>query len=233
MTPSRTVLAARLAMAGALTSLVLTPLHGLARFNPDLGHHDLEECCAAWWGRPGLEAVHPLLAWSDALSVYLWYGRVWILLLAAATFSAFAVHSVLRPVNRTQTWAWRVLLAGLVLQTVGLAGAFLTPWLDEFYAWVAVPGGLLNIVGGTVLGISSLRRGPLPRFSAIVLTLGILIDIVLSTLVYAGGAVVPMLFAWAVAGRAAARAVTPPDRTQMVGAGPQLGPGVVGRSSDR
>jgi len=205
MTPSRTVLAARLAMAGAVISLVLTPLHGLARFNPALGHHDLEECCAAWWGRPGLEALQPLLGWSDALSVYLWYGRVWILLLSAATFCAFAVHAVLRPVNRTQTWAWRAVLGGLTLQTVGLAGAFLTPWLDQSYAFVAIPGGALNLIGGTVLGISALRRGPLPWFTAVVLTVGIPIDLLLSTFVYAGGAVVPMLFAWAVAGRAAAR----------------------------
>ena len=86
MTPSRTVLAARLAMAGAVTSLVLVPLHGLARFNTDFGHKDLDECCAAWWGRPGLEALHPLITWSDPYSVYLWYGRVWVLLLAAAAF---------------------------------------------------------------------------------------------------------------------------------------------------
>ena len=208
MTPSRTVLAARLAMAGAVSSLVLTPLHGLSRFNPALGHHDLEECCAAWWGRPGLEALQPLLNWSDPFSVYIWYGRVWILLLAAATFSAYAVHAVLRPVNRTQTWAWRAVLTGLTLQTIGLAGAFLTSWLDQSYTWVAIPGGVLNLVGGTVLGIWSLRRGPLPRFTAVVLTVGIPIDLLLSTFVYAGGAVVPMLFAWAVAGRAAARAVT-------------------------
>ena len=65
MTPSRTVLASRLAMAGAVTSLVLVPLHGLARFNTDFGHKDLDECCAAWWGRPGLEALHPLITWSD------------------------------------------------------------------------------------------------------------------------------------------------------------------------
>ena len=195
-------------MAGAVTSLVLTPLHGLARFNPALGHHDLEECCAAWWGRPGLDALQPLLGWSDALSVYLWYGRVWILILAAATFCAFAVHAVLRPVNRTQTWAWRAVLAGLTLQTVGLAGAFLTPWLDQFYTFVAIPSGALKLLGGTVLGISALRRGPLPRFTAVILAGGILIDLVLSMFIYAGGAIVPMLVAWAVAGRAAARVVT-------------------------
>ena len=74
-----------------------------------------------------------------------------------------------------------------------------------------------------MLGISSLRRGPLPRFTAVVLTIDILNEIVLSTFVYAGGAVVPMLFAWAVAGRAAARAVTAPDRTQMVADNSDIG----------
>ncbi len=209
-------------MAGAVTSLVLVPLHGLARFNPALGHRDLEECCAAWWGRPGLEALQPLLGWSDPFSVYLWYGRVWILLIAAMTFCAFAVHAVLRPLNRTQTWAWRVVLTGLVLETLGISGAFLTPWLDQFYLWVGTPGIMLGLLGGTVLGISSLRRGPLPRFTAVLLTVGILTEIVLSTFVYAGAAVVPMLFAWAVAGRAAARAVTASDRTQMFARNPDM-----------
>ena len=102
-----------------------------------------------------------------------------------------------------------------MLETVGIGGAFLTPWLDQFYLGVGAPGVALGLIGGTVLGISSLRRGPLPRFTAVVLTIGILNEIVLSTFVYAGGAVVPMLFAWAVAGRAAARAVTASDRTQM------------------
>jgi hypothetical protein len=208
MTPARIILAARLAMAGAVTSLVLTPLHGVARFNTDIGHKDLDECCAAWWGRPGLDTLHPLIGWSDPYSVYLWYGRVWILLIAAAMFCAFAVHAVLRPVNRTQTWAWRAVLTGLALETVGVSGAFLTPWNGQFYLGVGAPGVALGLLGGTVLGISSLRRGPLPRFTAVILTLGIVNEVVLSTFVYAGGAVVPMLFAWAVAGRAAARTVT-------------------------
>jgi hypothetical protein len=215
MTPSRTVLAARLAMAGAVTSLVLVPLHGLARFNTDFGHKDLDECCVAWWGRPGLDALHPLITWSDPYSVYLWYGRIWVLLIGAAAFCAFAVHAVLRPVNRTQTWAWRAVLTGLVLETVGIGGAFFSPWLDQFYLGVGLPGVTLGLIGGTVLGISSLRRGPLPRFTAVILTLGIVNEVVLSAFVYAGGAVVPMLFAWAIAGRAAARAVSVPDRTQM------------------
>jgi len=212
-------------MAGAVTSLVLVPLHGLARFNTDFGHKDLDACCVGWWGRPGLDALHPFIGWSDPYTVYLWYGRVWILLIAAAAFCAFAVRTVLRPVNRTQTWAWRAVLAGLVLETAGITGAFLTPWIDEFYIGVGVPGIALGLLGGTVLGISSLRRGPLPRFTAVVLTVGILTEIVLSTFVYAGGAVVPMLFAWAVAGRAAARAVTSPDRTQMLADNPDIDAG--------
>jgi hypothetical protein len=225
MTPSRTVLAARLAMAGAVTSLVLVPLHGLARFNTDFGHGDLDGCCAAWWGRPGLEALHPLISWSDPYTVYLWYGRVWFFLIAAAAFCAFAVHAVLRPVNRTQTWAWRAVLTGLVLEAVGIGGAFFTPWLDQFYLGVGLPGIALGLIGGTILGISSLRRGPLPRFTAVVLTLGVINEVVLSAFIYAGGAVVPTLFAWAVAGQAAARAVTSPDRTQMFADNPDIGAG--------
>jgi hypothetical protein len=220
MTPSRTVLAARLAMAGAVTSLVLVPLHGLARFNTDFGHGDLDGCCAAWWGRPGLDALHSLISWSDPYSVYLWYGRIWVLLIGTAAFCAFAVHAVLRPVNRTQAWAWRAVLTGLVLETIGIGGAFLTPWLDQFYLGVGLPGVALGLLGGTVLGISSLRRGPLPRFTAVILTLGFINEVVLSAFVYAGGAVVPMLFAWAVAGRAAVRTLR--DQAQMFpGSGPR------------
>jgi hypothetical protein len=211
MTPSRIVLAARLSMAGAVTSLLLVPLHGLARFNTDFGHKDLDGCCVAWWGRPGLDTLQPVITWSDPYSVYLWYGRIWVLLIGAAAFCAFAVHAVLRPVNRTQTWAWRAVLTGLVLETIGIAGAFLTPWIDEFYLGVGLPGIALGLLGGTVLGISSLRHGPLPRFTAVILTIGIVNEIVLSAFIYAGGAVVPMLFAWAVAGRAAARAITVAD----------------------
>jgi hypothetical protein len=47
----------------------------------------------------------------------------------------------------------------------------------------------------------------------------------LSALLYAGGAVVPVLFAWAVAGRAAARAVTSPDRTQKFADSSDIGTG--------
>lgn len=197
-------------MVGAVTSLVLTPLHGLARFNPALGHHDLEDCCAALWAVPARDVLHPLLEWSDPYSVYLWYGRVWFLLIGAAAVCAYAVHAVLRPVNRTQTWAWRAVLVGLTLETVGIAGAFLTPWLDQFYIGVGAPGVFLSLLGGTVLGVSSLRRGPLPRSTAVILALGIVNEVVLSTFVYAGGAVVPTLFAWALAGRAAASRVHTP-----------------------
>jgi hypothetical protein len=144
---------------------------------------------------------------------------------AAAAFAAFAVHAVLRPVNRIQTWAWRAVLAGLVLETLGIGGACFTPWLDQFYLGVGTPGIFMGLVGGTVLGISSLRRGPLPRVTAVILTLGLLNEIVLSTFVYAGGAVVPTLLAWAIAARAAARVATSPDPTRMVADGPDVGAG--------
>ena len=74
-----------------------------------------------------------------------------------------------------------------------------TPWLDEFFV-VTLPFMLIGIIGGLILGIALLRRGFRPRATAVLLTLWLPLFFVLSAVIALGAALLPALWAWAIAG---------------------------------
>ncbi len=57
----------------------------------------------------GVEALAPLLTWSDPQTVYLTYGKLWIPVYAASALCALVVRSHRRP-GRLEAWGWRVYL---------------------------------------------------------------------------------------------------------------------------
>jgi len=59
---------------------------------------------------------------------------------------------------------------------------------------------LIGLIGGLVLGIGLLRRGFRPRATAVLLLLWLPLFFVLSGLIAAGAALLPMLWAFGVAG---------------------------------
>lgn len=189
----------RAALAAAVGGTVLAPIAALSRFATEDGQGDLESGVVRAWAEPAADALAPLLDWASADTVYVTYGKLWAPILLAAILCAVAVRRTRVPVG-AERWGWRLTLTGLVGITVGVTGSYWTPLLDEFFL-VTLPFMLIGMIGALVLGISLLRSGFRPRVAAVLLAVWLPLFFVLSALIAMGAALLPVLWAFAFAGR--------------------------------
>lgn len=196
------------AWIGAWVGSVLAPIHALSRFATADGSGDLESSVVRAWAEPAARLLRPLLSWSDADTVYVAYGRVWFPLILVATAAAVVVRRGRDP-RGAERWGWWITLVGYVVATLSTVGDYYSPWIDESFAFVGIPGILTSILGSAVLGIVLLRRGFQPRPTAWLLTAWLPLFFLLSSLIAMGAALLPMLWAWGIAGRRPDRPATP------------------------
>lgn len=189
----------RAAVAAAVAGTVLAPIAALARFATADGKEDLESGAVRAWAEPAADALAPLLEWGSADTVYVTYGKLWTPILLAALLCAFRVRAR-RSATGAEKWGWRLTLIGLAGLTAGVTGSYWTPLLDEFFA-LAMPFLLVALIGGIVLGTALLRRGFRPRATPVLLVLWLPLFVVLSGVIAMGAAMLPVLWAWAAAGR--------------------------------
>jgi hypothetical protein len=189
-----------LALAGAYAGTILAPIHALSRFATPDGAEDLESSVVRAWAVPAAERLRPLLDWSDPMTVYTTYGRVWLPILLAATACAFAIRRHRDPVG-LERWGWRLALPGYVLATASIVGDYWTPWMETSFAYLGIPGMLLSVAGSTLLGVALLRRRFRPRITGWLLATWLPTLVALSGIIALGAALLPMLWAWALAGR--------------------------------
>ena len=209
-----------MAWAGAWLALTLAPIHALSRYATADGKADLDSSFVRAWAEPAARALKPLLDWSDAQTVYVSYGKAWFFPFVAAMICAFVVKRNRAPSTRVELWAWRVSLTGLVLATASTFGDYWTPWLDESFLFLGIPGMLTSIFGSMALGVSLLRHGFRPRLTAVLLATWLPLFVLLSSVIAMGAAALPMLFAWGIAGRrlaANASSVTAVTPTRLSG----------------
>lgn len=185
---------------------MLAPLAALSRFATEEGKGDLESGVVRAWAEPSADALSPLLDWASADTVYTTYGKLWAPILLVVALCAVAVRRTRMPVG-AERWGWRLTLTGLVGMTVGVTGSYWTPLLDEFFA-VTLLFMLIGMIGALVLGISLLRRGFQPRGAAVLLALWLPLFFALSGLIAMGAALLPVLWAFALAGRSLTVATT-------------------------
>lgn len=190
----------RLALYAAVAGTVLGPLHALARFATHDGAGDLKSGLVSSWAVPAARTFHGLLGWGSADTVYLTYGKVWLPIALAATVCAFAVRRARAP-RGLERVGWWIALTGYVLVCAELLGSYYTPFLDQAFTFIGIPGILVSVVGSTVLGVALLRGGFRPRSTAWLLVTWLISLLVLSSVIALGAALVPMLWAWGLAGR--------------------------------
>lgn len=193
-------IAGRIAFSAAGAATILAPIHALARFATDDGASDLDSALVRWWAEPAARGLRPLLDWSDPDTVYLSYGKVWFPVLLAATVAAFVVRRARTPAG-LELWGWRIALPGYLLTTVSVVGDYWTPWLDQSFAVLGIPGMLFSLVGSTILGVAWLRRGLRPRVTGWLLATWALTLFSLAAVIALGAALLPMVWAWGLAGR--------------------------------
>ena len=104
-----------IAWAMAAFGTVAGELHALARIasHPE----DLELPLTRAWAVPAMDALHPLLSWSDPEYVYWTYGKIWLPICLAFTAAAYLVYVRRRP-SGVEQGAWRVQLVAYALLTV-------------------------------------------------------------------------------------------------------------------
>jgi hypothetical protein len=100
---------------------------------------------------------------------------------------------------------WWLALPAYGLLTVGLIGVYWTPFLEETSTRWRVPSMFLSIVGSLVLGIGLLRRRVRPLAAGVLLVAYGPLFFVISDLVALGAAMLPVVWAWGLAGRHLAR----------------------------
>ena len=208
------------AFAAACAGLVLGPVHALSRYATVDGAEDLELPGVRAWADPVASLLHPLLSWAEPQTVYVTYGKLWLFVFGAMIACALLVWrgridaGIVRGVEKV---GWWLALPAYALLTVGLVGVYWTPFLEETFNLIAVPAMLLSIVGSLVLGIGLLRRRMRPVATGVLLVAFGPLFFVISDLVALGAAMLPLVWAWGLAGRVLHRTTAAaPDRETVI-----------------
>jgi hypothetical protein len=191
-------------MAGVGT--VFGQLHALSRIasHPE----DLEYPLTRAWAVPAMDLFSPLLDWGDPYFVYWTYGKVWLPVFAAFTTAAWLVYRHRRPAG-FERWTWRFALTGYAVATLSVLGEYYTPWTDEAFVFVALPGLLLTALASTLLGVTLLVKRFRPRLTAFLLVGFIPLVIGITEVTSMGSAVLPLAWGWAYAAHRVVRAQHP------------------------
>jgi hypothetical protein len=190
------------AWALAAFGTVAGELHALSRINSH--PEDLETPLTRAWAVPAMDALHPLLDWSDPRFVYWTYGKIWLPICLAFTAAAYLVYRRRRP-QGGESVAWRVQLTAYALLTVSVTGDYYTPWTEQFFV-VGLVALAAIAFGGPVLGLMLLRKGFRPRSTAWLLTLFLPFFIAITEVTSMGNALLPLMWGWALAAHRVVRA---------------------------
>lgn len=209
----------RAAWVLAWVGLVMGQLHAMAGHNTVDGKDDLQVWTTRVWSDPVRQSLQPLLDWASPDAVYLTYGKIWLPVFVAFTACAFVVRRRRGPVAEFEKWAWRVALTGYLWACIAVFATYRLSWakpsavFGPAFLVLTVPGMMLTLLGSTVLGVVLLRRRFRPRATAWLLTLTIPLAFVALQFTSMGSAALPVMFAFAVAGRQLSLPVAGPQTT--------------------
>jgi len=185
----------------AIASIPLAPLNALARMQTESGRSDLENQLASWWAEPAMRTLSPwLLDFADTQTVYLTYGKFYLLAVLAVLACAVATRSR-RPddLGWVERWGWRLTIGSLGLMSVGHVCAYWLAFVDQGYV-VILLGMLVGVFGNILLGIGLIRHGFRPRLSAWVILLDLPLSIALVSISTQALGMWPMMLAWGLIG---------------------------------
>jgi hypothetical protein len=161
----------RISVGAAAALLITAPLHAVAYLR-DEGY---DEGGAIDWARSAFDAVPALWDWSSSHQVYLWYGRVTSVLLVLMLLGAIALHRrQRRPERAFERWSFRAFAVAATLLCIGALLEYYTPFTDEIFLAVALPGLALTLITGTIYGIATARGDAVPTWMGVLLALAFL-----------------------------------------------------------
>ena len=142
----------RWAWLTALATLVIGQLHALARFRTEDGKSDLDLPLTGFWAEPAGRALDPLLSWAGPDTVYLTYGKWWVLALGVMVAAGCMVMRLRAPYG-VELWALEGHAGRLRLLALGAGTYYWGQWtsynvLEDIGLWMDLPGALLSTLGG-------------------------------------------------------------------------------------
>jgi hypothetical protein len=162
--PKWTAWAGISAVAGGGLAILLTVPFAAAYFRAYSGFDPTPIWLAAF--QP---IVRPLLSFSQPVSVYNVYGRIYDLVYILFFPAALALHHLHRPLDsRFEKWAFWLTIVGLLASSVGVAGDY---WADGAGFVLEFVGLFILATGATLSGIAFLRSRILPPWASWLLVL--------------------------------------------------------------
>lgn len=149
---------ARTALVAPLPVLAVEPFTASAYFRTPDGRSSGEPAWIDAWSSPLQQALPGAFTWSDPMTVYVTYGKVFVLAFAAFLCAVVAVRRNDLAGGRLR-WAWPVATTAYAVMGAGVVAEYWTPWHDEAFLFLALPGLLLLLVSSPFLGARLLQQG--------------------------------------------------------------------------
>lgn len=161
----------RSSIAASMAVLIAAPLHAVAYIRDE----GAEAAGVIHWTDDVFDAVPGLWDWASPRTVYLTYGRITSVLLALMLVGAIALHRRQRqPARRFERWTFRAFAVAATLLVLGALMEYYTPFLDEAFLFVALPGLALTLVTGLLFGIFAARADAVPKWQGVLLAVAFL-----------------------------------------------------------
>ena len=161
----------RSSIAASMAVLITAPLHAVAYVRDE----GAEAAGAIHWTDDAFDAVPGLWDWASPHTVYLNYGRITSVLLPLMLAGAIALHRrQRRPERRLERWTFRAYAVAATLLVLGALMEYYTPFLDEAFLVLALPGLALTLIAGLLFGISTARADAAPKWQGVLLAVAFL-----------------------------------------------------------
>lgn len=187
----------RIAFVLTAVGSVVGQLHALARQATPDGQHDLDSPLTRAWAVPAAHAVRPPLDWSDPLTVYINYGRVWLPVFVAGLLCALVVHRR-RQARGVERVAWWLTLGAFGLVTLSVVGDYFTPWMDQAFM-IGVGAMTIFLAATTLLGAMLIKNRFRPRVTAVIMVAQLPLFLMITSVTSLGSTFLPFLWAIVIA----------------------------------
>ncbi len=147
------------AMVGGVLAVILTLPFAAAYFRAYPGFD-----VPPFWFPAVRSRFDPLLTFASPVAVYNTYGRIFNVVYLLLLPGVVSLHALQQAASdRFESWAVGVLVTGLVMSFIGVAGDY---WADGLGWGIELLGLLVLLVGTTLVGIASVRAKRIPTWSA-------------------------------------------------------------------
>jgi hypothetical protein len=185
------------ALVSTAVGSVVGQLHALARHATPDGQHDLDSPLTRTWAVPAARVMRPLLDWSDPMTVYVSYGRVWAPVFVAGLLCALLVYHRRQP-RGVERVAWWLTLSAFGLLTLSVVGDYFTPWMDQAFM-IGVGAIMLFLAATTLLGVMLIKNRFRPRGTAVIMVAQLPLFLLIASITSLGNTFIPFLWAIVIA----------------------------------